>query len=982
MVHGLRFSVLGPLEVQSAGGAVPVTAPRQRKVLATLLARPNRIVQHDTLARAIWGDELPRSARAQIYICISALRQALEGGDYVETHAAGYVLRLDGDALDSQVFERLLDKVSGIDTDAQPKQALRLLDDALALWRGPAFDDVSSPEVEAKAAWLEQRRVSAIEQRVELLLHLGIENAHEIEELCAAHPLRERLHAFLMISLYRSGRQAEALDVYQKVRRMLVKELAIEPGAMLQTIHQAILNQDSVLDLPRTHGAGTSRIVIIPHQLPAPVAGFTGRDDIAERLRAELLYTAGRSAGGPPGPPVVLVTGIAGVGKSALAVHVAHRVAVSFPDGQLFARLDGSTGNPAAPDEVLEWFLDAFGVDAREIPERPERRADLLRSVLGGRRVLIVLDDAASEAQVRPLLPGLLGCGVIVTSRRRLPGIHGVSQWELGTLPDSAARALLEGIVTGGRLRDDRLTAEILAACGGLPLALRIAGLRLASHPHWDAADLVRRIKGAPQALDQFAHGDISVRGSLSGSYAALSPAAQRAFRLLGLLRVPDFAHWAAAAAVGTSPREIELLIDELVESRLLHADALGEGPARYSFHNLTRLFAAELAAAEDPSAGQTEVADDVLRASLTLVRAAQRAAYGSERIVSGPAGPSPLGPADAGELVRDPVAWFRDERATLLALVGHAARTGRHELAWHLAVGCSAFFGILGLFDDWETTHRLALDAAQRCGDERAEAALLCSLGSLSVARGDWTSVGGLLRAMTIFEAVGDTHGRALTLANLAEFDRVNGNCPSAIARYREAGTCFREADDPVGEAYAMSGLAHAYAEAGDLRSAQRLAEESLLLARTMSSPRLEARVLCRLGEVLGAAGRHDMATGHLAEALDQAYSSGDRLAQLDALVALAESHVRRGEFGAADKVLDRVIMACDRIGHAHARARATLARARVLQVRGAFSEAESLITTAMTVFGGNGAATWYDRALTALSDLRRWSGRRMDTG
>jgi DNA-binding SARP family transcriptional activator/tetratricopeptide (TPR) repeat protein len=975
MARDLRFRVLGPLEVSCAKGAVPITAPRHRRVLAALLAQPNRIVQLEWLARVLWGEELPRSARAQIYICISALRQALGGEDCIETHSTGYALRLDDDALDSQVFERLLDEVRGIDTGAQPQSALRLLEDALALWRGPAFDGVSSSEIEAKATWLEQRRALAIEQRVELLLQLGREDAHEIADLCATHPLRERLHAFLMVSLYRSGRQAEALDVYRKVRQMLVKELGIEPGVMLQTIHQAILNQDPFLDLPRAHGAGAHRIVLVPRQLPVPVADFTGRDDIAERLCGE-LNTAGQLVGGLPRPSIALVTGIAGVGKSSLAMHVAHRVVSRFPDGQLFARLAGSTTSPVAPAEVLEWFLRALGVDARDIPEHPERRADLLRSVLGGRRVLIVLDNAASEAQVRPLLPGLPGCAVIVTSRRRLPDIPGASVWELGTLSDAEARTLLDRIVPDGRVRDDPLAAEILAICGGLPLALRIAGLRLAAYPHWGAADLIRRVHGASQALDQFSFGDISVRNVLSGSYDALSPAARRIFRLLGLLKVPDFASWAAVVAVGMPLQEIDPLLDELVESRLLNVDVRGKGPARYSFHTLTRLFAAELAGAEDPSADQFRPVDNVLRACLTFVRAAQCSIYGDERAVFGPIEPSSPGSADTGDLVRDPAAWFCHERATLLALVGYAAETGRHELAWNLAVGCTVFFEILGCFDDWERTHRLALDAVQHFADTRGEAALLCSLGSLGVARGDWSAVGGLLRAMSIFEAVGDKLGRALTLSNLASFDVVHGSCASAVARYHDACTCFQEVGDPVGEAYAMSGLAHAYAEAGDLRSAQQFAEASLVLARKLKNPRLEALVLCRLGEVLATAGCHDVARGHLAEALDRAQVSGDQLAQAQVLAAQAESLVALGELGAADEILHDVIVLCDRIGHLQLRARATLTRAQILQIRGAFSEAESLIVAATAVFSGNGAATWYGRALMALSDLRRRSG------
>lgn len=973
MLQDIEYRVLGPVEVRRDKSVVPITAPRHRKMLAMLLAQPNRIVQLELLARALWGDESPRSARSQIYICISALRQALGDEECIETHSTGYALRLDNNALDSLVFEHLLDQVRAIDTAAAPNAALRLLQDALALWRGHAFGGASSPELDAKATWLEQRRILAIEQRVELLLQLGREDAHEIADLCATHPLRERLHAFLMVSLYRSGRQAEALDVFRKVRQMLVEELGIEPGVTLQTIQQAILNQDSVLDLPRTHGAGANRIVLVPRQLPAP-ADFTGHAELVQRLCAE-LHTSGQLVGGLPRPSIALITGIAGVGKTSLAIHVAHKVASRFPDGQLLARLDGSTASPVAPGEVLEWFLRALGVDAHDVPEHLQRRADLMRSVLGGRRVLIVLDDAASEAQVTPLLPGLPGCAVIVTSRRRQPGIPGFSRWELGTLPDAEARALLDRIVTDGRLRDDPLVAEILTICGGLPLALRIAGLKLASYPHWGAADLISRMNGASQALDQFAFGDISVRSYLSGSYETLSAAGRRVFRLLGLLRVPDFAIWTAMVAVGLTRQEIEPLLDELVELRLLQADARGKGPVRYSFHNLTRLFAAELAEAEHPLAEQTRPVDNVLRACLAQLRAAQRHLYGYERTVFGPVEPAPC-QADAGDLVRDPGAWFSEERATLLAAISHAAQSDRHELAWNLAVGCSVFFELLSCFEDWESTHRLALDAVRLSGDARGEAALLCSLGSLGVVRGDWSAVGGLLRAKSLFEAVGDTLGRALALCNLAYFDQAQGSWASAIARYREACACFEDVGDTAGQAAAMSGLAQACAEIGDLRIAQQFADEAVTLSRKMRDPRLEAQVLCRLGEMHVVSGQHDVARKHLVDALDQAYRSGDSLTQAHVLVALGESYVGLGELGEAEDLLDRVMVICDQIGHQQVRARATLARAQVVQMRGAFTEAESLIEAATAVFRNSGAATWNGRALAALSALRQRSG------
>lgn len=969
----LQFRFLGRFEVWSDGRPVAVTARRNRALLAVLAAQPHRVVPLDRLISALWDEDPPRTARSQIHICVSAMRTALGDPECIQTHPVGYSLRVPDESVDCRRFERLTDEVKSLDSAREPEQALRLLEQALGLWRGPAFGGLSGSVVESMAVWLGQRRLMALEEREELRLRLGREDPDELAELCTEYPLRERLHAFRMVSLYRAGRQADALASYRQVRAMLREELGIEPGPELQAIEQRILNQDSTLDLVRTHGRGVHRIVLVPHQLPGAAPDFTGREEAVERLCARLLRAGAEDESRLT--PIALVTGMCGIGKTALAVEVGHRLLASFPDGQLFARLDGSTTRPAEPAGVLERFLRGLGVDAREIPQDVDERAQLLRSLLAGKRILIVLDDAAAEAQVMPLLPGLPGCAVIVTSRRRLVGVPGVFQFELDTLPDADAERLLAMIVTGDRLCGAaEAVRETVRLCGGLPFALRIAGSRLAAHPHWGAADLARRMADEEQRLDQLAHGGVGVRALLTVAYETLSQPARRVFRLLGVLTVPDFTVWHAAAAAGMSLDEVTAPLDELVESRLIDADPRAAGSVRFRFHELVRLFAVERCTAEEEPAARRRAVDDVLAVCQLILRETHRHNYGGDYVTFG--GPVPacgFDPADLDKSLHDPPTWFGDERSSLLALVAQAANTGRYQAAWNIAVGCVVFFESLGCFDDWNATHELALAAVQRYGDVRGEAAILCSLGSLGIARGDDSADGGLLRALALFESLNDPLGRALALRNLAHLDRVHGSHASAFARYRAALAGFREAGDPVGEAHTLSGLAQTYLEADDVSSAEVHSEQSLRLARSLGNRRLEAQALYRLANVLVARGEFAGAHSHLGEALAIVQAADDRIGTAHVLAATAAVLVDLDELAAAEATLDRVAGLCDQLADGRLRGRIILTRARVHEQRGSYATAESLLLSAAAIFSDKGGAAWQRKALEAIGRLRR---------
>ncbi|MGK5632711.1 BTAD domain-containing putative transcriptional regulator, partial [Streptomyces sp. URMC 123] len=722
--RGLEFGILGPLRVVAGGRPLPVGGPRQRTILAMMLLAQGRVVSVDRLVDVVWDGRPPATARTQVAICIAGLRKTFKAvgceDEVIVTAHPGYLLRVDDHRIDAVEFGRLVAEAREGARAGRAESAEALLRQALGLWRGPALAGVAGRPVEGEAAQLEEHRLAAHEEWTELRLELGHHQAliPELADLVREHPLRERPRAQLMLAQYRAGRRAEALEAFREARGRFIEELGLEPGPALLELHDAILRDDPALTpaaRPRPYEGRITEPEVIPAHLPAPPPLFVGRAADLAALDALVRGDAGGGAagdvagglaGGAAGgaafrarvaelPPVAgLITGAAGTGKTALAVRWAHHHAEHFPDGQLFADLGGRDGQPeAAPGDVLGRFLRALGVPEERIPAHLAERGALYRSVLATRRVLLVLDDARSLAQVLPLLPGAGPCRVLVTSRTHMSDVAAecrAVRVGLDTLGESEALDLLRGVAGADRIDAEPGEAARLAAlCDRLPLALRTAGARLAAKPHWTVRLLTSRLADERHRLTELSQGRADLRAALDLGYRRLPADAAVLYRRLGLLDAPDFTAWVGAAVLDTDVVVAERLMEHLVDVRLV--DTVGidaTGSLRYRFRDLLRLHARECAEADEPADERGRALDRAFRSWLTIAQEAHRRGVGGERVL--PRGTTlrrRIEPAYLDELLASPHDWLAAERRSLASVIAQSTRLGRGELAFDLAV-------------------------------------------------------------------------------------------------------------------------------------------------------------------------------------------------------------------------------------------------------------------------------------------------------
>jgi len=725
----MEFRILGPLEVVVAGRSVGLGGARHERILAALLLAAGLPVSRTRLVEIAYDDLLDGSRR-QIQNRISALRVLLakandeEAGDeLIVRQGNGYQLRTARDQVDAFVFGDLTAQARTIAAAGDRVGAARALRRALALWRGPALDGLDCQPLHRQVAGLEEARLAAWEDCLDLELATAVDAGAfvaELRTLAARHSLRQRLTALLMTALYRDGRQADALTAYRELAERLADEHGLDPGPDLQNLHRAILRND-VPRPPTEIGSLATTAPPVPSQLPADVGGFTGR--AAELAALDRLALA--AARQPRAVVISALSGTAGVGKTALAVHWGHRVTDRFPDGQLYVNLRGFDpgGSPATPAEAVRGFLDAFGVPRSRIRGDLASQIGLYRSVLAGKRVLVVLDNARDAEQVRPLLPGAPGCLALVTSRNQLTSLvaaEGAHPLVLDVLPRGEARQLL-----AARLGPDRVVAEpvatedIITRCASLPLALAIVAARAATRPGSlrALADELRDTRGA---LDALHGGDAvtNVRAVFSWSYQTLARGQDRLFRLLGVHPGPDASTPAAASLAAAAPDEVRPLLVELTRAHLL----VEHLPGRYTLHDLLRAYAADLAHTVD---GEEQCG----AATRRLLDHYLHTAYAAARKLDATRDPLDLAPLPAGVAVERPpdygqaLAWLAAERAVLLAMVDHALAAGLDTHAWQLAWTLYDFLDRQGHWQEQVTVQQAAVAATRRLVDLPAQA-------------------------------------------------------------------------------------------------------------------------------------------------------------------------------------------------------------------------------------------------------------------
>ena len=929
----MQFGVLGPLLVHDDDGiARPIPAAQQRLLLAILLMRANQAISFDELADAMWDGEPPPGARATLRNYVRLLRRRLgpELAGRLVTRPPGYLVEVGDDELDMWRFARLCGRGGDAVRAGAWGAARTHLRAALALWRGPAFADVGSRLVQqAEATHLGNLRLQALEWRIEADLQLGHHDAliDELRRLSRRHPLRERFREQLMTALYRAGRQGEALAAYTQAWKVSQHELGVEPGPALQELQRRILAADAAL-VP----AALPMAAVRPAQLPIDVRGFAGRESALERLDAVLAD----AAGAPTAVTIAAVSGSAGVGKTALAVHWARRVAGAFPDGQLYLNLRGFDpgGTVVTPAEAVRILLDSLGLPTERVPSSLDAQTALYRSLLNGRRMLLLLDNARDAEQVRPLVPGAPGCLVLVTSRDQLAGVIVAGDAYSVTLdllsPAEAVDLLARRL---GRARVDAepaAAAEIAAACARLPLALSVVAARAAANPAFPLATLAAELRRAYGVLDAFAGGDTAtdVRAVFSWSYGTLSPGAARLFRLLALHGGPDLTVAAATSLAGpdgpTGPLLAELARANLVAEHV---------PGRFTSHDLLRAYAAELVRRHDPPAERDAAVLRVLDHYLRTAAAGDGLLDPYRPTVELPA------PADGvrPEVITDhaqAVAWFTAEHAVLLAAVGQAAAAGLHRHTVPLAWALMTYLDRRGYWHDLGATQRLALAAANQAGDRAAGAHVRRSLARAYGRTGRYDeALEQLTAALTDSTELGDRTAQARTHLNLAWVLELKGEYAAALGHAEQALALNAAAGHQASHANALNTVGWLHVRLGDDQRAVDNCRAALRLFEQLGHGYGQGATWDSLGFALHRLGRLDEAATAYTRAADTLRELGYRYHEATARRQLGEVWAEAGEPAAARAAWRAAVDLFDELGHPDAEQ----VRARLLTYSGA---------------------------------------------
>ena len=928
----MEFGLLGPLLVQAEERSIPISAGKQRVLLAALLLAVNQVVAVDKLAEALWQGSPPETARVTLQNYIMRLRHTLgpTGYERIVSRPAGYLIAVRRGELDVAQFAEL--QAAGIAAARAGawENASSQLAAALGLWRGQPLADIQSPLLTAEVPRLAEMRLAALEYRIDADLHLGRHRqvTAELAALAAAEPLRERVNELLMLALYRSGQQAAALAAYRQARRRLVDELGVEPGPALHKLNQRILQSDPTLRIaaPRDaaggngavrngHGqgprsgprpAGGARAASGPRaasgarpaggtrpggarprpaMLPATVPGFTGRE-------AELCTLS--EATGAPGS-VLVISGMAGVGKTALAVHWAHQHAGGFPGGQLYVNLRGfGPADPLRPAEALRIFLDALAVPAAQIPATLDGRQSVYRSRLAGTKTLIVLDNAGGPDQVRPLLPGAPGCLVIVTSRNQLAGL----------IAADGAQAIVLDVLTSGeahhvlarRLGPDRVAAEPAAAgelarlCARLPLALAVTGARAAARPDFTLTTLAAELRDTRGRLDALTTGEedaTDVRAVFSWSYHQLSTPAARMFALLGLHPGPDTTAAAAASLAGLDPGHARRLLRELTHAHLLTEHS----PGRYTSHDLLRAYAAEQADANQDCEARNAAIGRVLDHYL-------HTAHTAALLLNPSREPICLGPALDGvtpeQLTshQQALAWFEAEHHVLAAALALAVKSGFDACAWRLPWTMATFLDGRAEWQQYADFQRVAITAATRLGDTAGQAVAHRLAASACARLGDYGQARAhLADCLALYRQLGDRAGEARVHQSLGWVAERQGRYTDALDHNEQALALYRAAGHRAGQADVLNSAGFCYALSGDYERAREYSRQALPLLRELGNRLHMAHAWDSVGYAEHHLGRLDEAADCYRQALGLYREVGNRYQEAVTITHLGDA-------------------------------------------------------------------------------------------
>ncbi|MFE7528235.1 BTAD domain-containing putative transcriptional regulator [Kitasatospora sp. NPDC057542] len=923
-MSGLRFAVLGPLRGWRDGGELALGSPQQRSLLLALLLRANHPVSTGQLVDDLWGEEPPAKPAAVIRTYVHRLRRIL-GPAAPTTLSGGYLLALDPGGLDIHHCEELVGEAKELRAGGEHARAAATLRSVLALWQGEPMSGLPGPYAERQRGEWAERRVTVLESCLEAEVEAGPsgEAVAELTAVVAEHPLRERFSELLMLALYGTGRQAEALGVYRTADRRLREQLGVSAGPGLRELQRRILVADAALVAPARPRSATAarppqkdrppyQAAVRPTQVPADLADFTGREAQTEELRTVLLA--------PRTMPVATVSGLGGVGKTALAVHVAHKLAADFPDGQLYLDLHGADGRPNRPEEAVGAFLRSLGVPAdRMAPGLAERSAQF-RSLLSGRRVLVVLDNARDAEQIRPLLPGRPGCAVLVTSRARLGSLPNAHVVELTAFAPQEALGLLGQVIGGQRLRAEADTAaELVRLCGHLPLAVRVLAARLACRPGWSMDLLLDKLSGDRRRLDVLRAGDLAVESAFRFGYDQLTPEQARAFRLLAVPEVPDLSPGAVAAVLCLPGQEAEELAESLVDCSMLETAP----PDRYRYHDLLRAFAQQLtpATAGGPQA-QAGPAAEADRPAAVLTRLAAR--HHAETVAAlGPsAARAALPGADAGSRTVAP--HGRVDYHGIGALVGQYAglpEPPRLDLVAELLLGCSLLCETGQATRPLGHAAKVLLRAAVHKGDRTAEVRARLVLGRLLTEVGsEPAALAELLKARELCTAH-DLPGPLLALAHasLAALFVQVGRPGDAVGGFTAAISVWERLGDQRSVAAELLNLAGAFTELGRFEAAVRVVDQSLLICHRLADHELQALALDSMGTIAHDRGEFEQALRHHRNALTL-LRPDDRRRTGRTLLRLSESlrAVGRSEeaVAAADRAVEVLTLDGDRRG------------------------------------------------------------------